>query len=661
MKINYIKTIGFRKFKDTFETELYDTTNITGKNRSGKSNILYAIINTILGTNLSGDEKACLINKNCDTSYTELHFTDNNGIKHILVRGKNKYNNKKNIISLDGKNITQTDLISFYKDKKLFLSIINPLYFLNKKPAEQKEMVDKYLSDIKPKTIFDTLTKEQQNYLIKKHFYISTKEIYPKLSLEELQTIYDENNLQAITGKEFLEVLDKDKWNTICQNVKVLKDVKYYEMLSEQEKETFINQNMFNICMDIAYSNLTNDEQNILEGAPRDIPTYISELNADIKRYETIISNLEGKIEYAQNIVNEELPKLQTFEKDEELSLARQELAFLNTNQEIVDKEKQKQTVEKIQKEIFDKETEFNNNEKKMIEGKKKYLAIKNGECTTCPTCNQQIQDESKNITIANMKNDLLSAYEDNNKLKVQLQDLSINLSIEKCKYHALEGDATIEKAKKIAVVEQNIKSLENEKLQVDKFNNEIAVKNKAITSAKEDIKKFTREKESHNKCIEQLNAAKKVAQKLYISYIEEKMKLAKNHLKDVDIKFYSVLKGTGELKEDFIITYKNNPLTDLSRSETIATALEFANMFNKIAGTNFPIFIDDYESCADYDFVNQYSKDTQLIIAKVEKGNSLRISDASCDSYTLIKPIIKGFRTINTYKNDVAYIPKAA
>lgn len=96
-----------------------------------------------------------------------------------------------------------------------------------------------------------------------------------------------------------------------------------------------------------------------------------------------------------------------------------------------------------------------------------------------------------------------------------------------------------------------------------------------------------------------------------------------------------------------FIITYKNTPLSDLSRSETIATALEFSNMFNKISKANFPVFVDDYESCADYDFVNEYAKDTQVIIAKVEKGTWLKIADANSDSITIIKPVIKGFKTM--------------
>lgn len=661
MKINYIKTMGFRKFKKVFETELYDITNISGKNRSGKSNILYAIVNIMLGTNLSGDEKACLINKNCDGSYGELHFTDNNGIDHILIRGKHRYNNKNNFIILDGKNISQSELSSFYKDKKLFLSIINPLYFLNKKPVEQKELVDRYLADIKPKIIFDTLTKEQQNYLINKYFYISMKEIYPKLCLEELQDIYDKHNLQSITGKPFTEILDKEKWKTICKNINVLKDVKYYKMLSEEEKETFINHNMFDICMDIAYSNLSTDEQKILEESPRDIPTYITEINGDIKKSEFVISNINGKIEYAQNIVNEELPAKMVFDKEEELSLLRQEHTFLNTNQDIVDKEKQKKTIEKLQKEILHKETEFNEIEREMKQGKKKYLDIKDGICSTCPTCNQYIQDESKNIAITNMKNKLISAYDKSNLLQAQLKDLQINLTVEKCKYHSLDGNTTIEKSKRIDVIEENIKTLENEKKQIEKFNNEISLKERTIANTKTDIIKLNAEKQAHIKCIENMNTAKKVAQKLYISYIEEKMKLAKKYLKDVDIKFYSVLKTTGEIKEDFIITYKNNPLSDLSRSETIATALEFANMFNKITGVNFPIFVDDYESCADYDFIREYEKNTQLIISKVEKGKKLKISDANSDKHTIIKPIITGFKTINTHKNNVAEILNAA
>lgn len=611
MKVNYVKTKGFRKFKEIFETDLYDITNITGKNRSGKSNILYAIINIMLGTNLSGDEKACLINKKCESSYGELHFTDNNGVKHILIRGKNKYSNKGNFLSFDGKQITQTELVSFYKDKKLFLSIINPIYFLSKKPAEQKEMVDKYLSDIKPKAIFDRLDVDTKNSLIKKYY----------------------------TNKE-----------------------KSFDELSSEEQADFINFNMFNICMDIAYNNLSKKEQTILEGVPNNIPSFITDLNADIKRIDSIISSLNGKIEYAQKIADEKLPEYKIFEKEEELLLAQQELSYLNTNEKLVDKENQKKVVESLEKDILSKETEFNELEQSMKSGKKTYLSIKNGTNCTCPTCNQLIQDESKATTIQNMYNDLVSKFDKRNLLETQIKDLKSKHTIERCKYHALEGNPTVEKQKRIAVVENSIKQLEQEKQEIQKFNNEISIKEKNINVAKLDIDKFNQEKQEKSKLIDNLNQTKRTAQKLYISYIEEKMKLAKEYLKDVNIKFYSVLKTTGEIKEDFVITYKNTPLADLSRSETIATALEFANMFNKISRANFPIFIDDYESCADYDFISEYSQDTQIIISKVEKGHPLKIADYNdIEKYTIIKPTITTYKIIRLNRNNNNTMPKVA
>ncbi|MBQ3413864.1 MAG: hypothetical protein IJH39_00620 [Clostridia bacterium] len=566
MRINYVKTIGFRKFKGSFETDLYDITNITGKNRSGKSNILYAIVNTILGTNLNGNEKICLINKDADASYCEVKFTDNNDIEHSLIRAKHKYSNKENYLLLDGRVITQDELVSFYKDKKLFLSIVNPLYFLGKKTAEQKEIVDKYLSDIAPKDI-----------------------------------------------------------------------------------------------MEIAFNNLSNEEKNILETIPQNIPTFIIELNADIKNAENSISTLDGKIDYATSIANMEINSKKIFDKIEELSLARQELSFLNTNKDIVDKEKQKELIVKLEKEVLDKENEQNELSKSMRQGKEKYNQIKNGTLCVCPTCNQHIENESKLKTIENMKHDLIIQYNRNILLESQLKDLKIKLTKEKCIFHSLEGNTTIEKTKRIHDIEQSIKELEQENLEIEKFNSEIAFREKTKQDAKNDITKFNVEKAKYKQFIDSLNQAKKVAQKLYINYIEEKMKLAKQYLKDVDIKFYTVLKTTGEIKEDFIITYKNTPLADLSRSETIAVALEFANMFNKISKVNLPIFIDDYESCADYDFIGKYAKDTQLITCTVKKGQALKISNNTGELYTVIKPVIKSFKTLKLYKNNNAEIRKAA
>ena len=655
-----LKQFGFRKFKGVFETKLYDTTAISGKNRSGKSNILYAIVNTLLGTNLSGDEKSCLINKNVDSSYGELHFTDNQGISHILIRTKNRVGTKNNSILLDGKQITQNELINYYKDKKLFLSIINPLYFLSKKPAEQKELVDKYLSDTRPIEIFNGLSDLQKQNLLKRYFKIHVREIYDKFSEQELKELYISNKLQEITNKQFEELSQKELFSSFKDVV--LRDIKYYYMLSPKEQEEFINTHLLNIFMDIAYDNLSNEEQKLLEGNPQDIPTYISELNQDIKKAESYITSLNGKIDYAQNIADEKLPEAKKFEKEVELSLAYQELDSLSNDKQIRDKEIQKQKVADLEKETLNISTEITELAKTMKSGKQKYLAIKNGTDCLCPTCEQTIKDEAKEKTIANMRKNLTDAFNRKNTLEAKEKDLKFKLTMEKCHYHALGGDTSIDNTKKIANIKENIDKLELEKKEIEKFNNEISIKEKNIQNAKIDISNFNKQISIQNKYISDLKDARKVAQKLYIGYIEEKMKLAKHYLKDVKVKFYSVLKTTGEIKDDFVITYKGNLLSNLSRSETIATALEFANMFNKIAKTNFPIFIDDMESCADYDFIKSYASNSQLILSNVVKGSNLKIADYyNNEDCTIIKPVITNAKTIKVYNKNTTAIPKAA
>lgn len=105
-------------------------------------------------------------------------------------------------------------------------------------------------------------------------------------------------------------------------------------------------------------------------------------------------------------------------------------------------------------------------------------------------------------------------------------------------------------------------------------------------------------------------------------------MNFATKHLNNVKIKYYTVLKESGEIKEDFIITYNRNDLKDLSGAEYIATSLELRNMFNKISNINIPLFVDDNERCVDFNFIENYSNDTQIIIAEAKKGENLKIKD---------------------------------
>ena len=529
MRINYLKTIGFRKFEKEFETNLYDITTITGGNTKGKTNILYAIIWAFLGTNLTGDDRVWLGNKKSEDCYVELRFTDNSNNEHTLVRYKNKYDNSKNFVALDNKKAEPEDLQVFFSDKKLFLSILNPNYFITKTPAEQKELINKYLPSVDITTVYEKLDSTEKRYL---------------------------------------------------------------------------------------------------EGVPKNIIDYLKDLNTTKKMYEDKIKNLNGKIEYAENVVNTPIEEKKIFVKDEELSLARQELSFLSTNNSLFDKEKQKKIVDNLQNQISQMERQINDLDTKMKTGKKIYLSIKNESDVCCPMCEQKIQNESKLATIKNMKKDLEGAFANKQQLEKDIVDIKSKMTAERCKLHALEGTPDIENEKNIESVKAQIKSLEQEKLEIEKYNNSILLKQNNINGAKHDIETFKKQISECQSLIDNVKQTKDITQKLYINYIEEKMKFATRHLKNVKIRYYTVLKDSGELKEDFIITYNNNELKNLSRSETIATSIELCNMFNKISGVNIPLFIDDSESCADYNFAQEYSKDTQILIARVEKGQDLKLQD---------------------------------
>ena len=531
MKITYLKINGFRKFEYTFETEIYDITEITGGNAKGKTTILYAIIWAFLGTNLTGDDKVWLGNKKCEGCYVELHFIDNAGNNHILIRYKNRYDSKMNFIMLDNKKIEQKDLQTFYKDKKLFLSILNLNYFLHKKPTEQKELIDKYLPEI------------------------------------DIQSVYNK---------------------------------------------------------------LSDYEKSLLEGCPTNMVQYIQELNDNKKMYENQIKTVKGKIDYAQSIIDSTtIDKILTFEKDEELSLDRQQLSYLTTDKNSAIRTKQEKIVNELEKQKSTLEKQIDDLFSKMQEGKKKYLSIKNANDVCCPLCGQKLEEKGRLTTIINMKKDLEASYDKKVKLDKEFLIIKGKLAVEKAKLYSAQNVSNNEEYPgQITTLKEKISHLEQEKMDIEKHNNIVTINQKNVMTSKKDIIKFNIKIQELHILIENIKKVKEIAQKLYINYLEEKMKYATKHLKNVKIQYYKVSKEDEILKEDFIILYKNNELKNLSRSETIATMLEIGNMLNKVANTNFPLFIDDSESCADFNFIEDYAKDTQILISRVQKGQELTISN---------------------------------
>ncbi len=84
---------------------------------------------------------------------------------------------------------------------------------------------------------------------------------------------------------------------------------------------------------------------------------------------------------------------------------------------------------------------------------------------------------------------------------------------------------------------------LEQEKSEIDQYNTSINIKKENIQKAKDDIQIFKKNINDLYDNIDSNKKAKDVAQKLLINYIEAKMQFATKHLKNVNIKYYTILK----------------------------------------------------------------------------------------------------------------------
>ena len=446
------------------------------------------------------------------------------------------------------------------------------------------------------------------------------------------------NNMKNYIMLDDKKVEQKDLKNFYYDNKLFLTIVSpnYFLGKDSADQKALLDKYLPQIDIKTVYEKLEDNEKKMLEGIPKNILDYIKELNSNKKLYDTNIKNLNGKIEYAENIASKELEKRWEFEKTEELSNAKNELLLLVEQLKDVNLDKMRKTVEDLDNQIIKLEREFEDVTLKMETGKKEYLSIKNQEIAHCPMCKQEIKDAAKLNTILKMKEELERLFAQKGAIENELSKLKPKLMTEKCKLLALDKKQDKNINEKIAKVEEQIKGLEYEKTEIEKHNNYISVQENNIEGAKQDIKEFKAKIKEYEKLIDNVRETKKVANKLLINYIEAKMSFATKYLKNVKIKYDSVLKETGEIKEAFIITYNGSNLKEISQAESIATSIELRNMFNKISGANIPIFIDNNENCTDFDFIQDLTgTDTQILIAEARKGQKLTIKEGKLSEKT--------------------------
>ena len=565
LQLRQIEIKGFKPYKDVKVVCFSENTVIEGDNGQGKSSIADAICFAFLGTGADGVEKAGakLLNNESKDMYVMLMF-EVDGQEHILTRAKK--GNKSELI-LDTNSIDQVELMNWIKQKDLFLSIFNPVYFTAMTPKEQKELLQKYLGEIS----FDEVIKKmgsEGEVLIADCFMVP--QIYIDRKREELKEADSRENFLRgfVVGKGNIEI-PEEKLFTQQQELDKLKEA--LNVLNAKPTQ------LHDISVQVeSHKQLTN-QLSVLSTKKYKLETdyvifpeekQLNDKKLERERMLTEHSNLKSQLEIIKTVT---CPNCHT---EIEAVPGMREQIEQQINEVVAKGKLVAAEILDIQDALQKKKEERKSNDTKELE-----------------EINSQIADIQQQIS----GNDISKLQAENNKYFNDLQS---------------------EKAD----IQQQISGLENDKRDIDSFNRtrqqaiEQNEKNKQeVEAAKTELSTFEPLREKLNRDIERAKKFNSTKLKMQGEFIGQ-------FLDKVDVQFQKIIKATGEVKDDFKLQYEDKDFNLLSTSERIKAGLEISNLLMNVTGYVYPVFVDNAESIT---VIPQL--ETQMIAAKVKEGEVLR------------------------------------
>lgn len=565
LQLRQIEIKGFKPYKDVKVVRFSENTVIEGDNGQGKSSIADAVCFAFLGTGADGVEKAGakLLNNESKDMYVMIMF-EVDGDEHILTRAKK--GNKSELI-LDTNSIDQVELMNWIKQKDLFLSIFNPVYFTGMAPKDQKELLQKYLGEISFDEVIKKMGSEGQ-VLIDDCFMV------PQLYIDRKR---EESN-ETDSREDFLKGFVVGKGNIEVPEEKVF---------SEQEK----------------LNKLKSDLDTL-----NDKPTQLHDISAQLEKHKELTNHLSVLSTRKYKIENDNA----VFEEERQIKEKESERKYLlERHKDIKSRMTQIQSVTCPQcGHEFDLMAEF----KAKLENELNTV-IEKGKLVTAELLDLQDALSNKKteheIEVKKQIDEVLREI-DGTQSKITSTDLS-KLQLENNQFFE---EIQLEKK----AINQLIYSLENEKREVEAFNKnrqqaiEQNDKNKQeVDAAKTELATFEPLREKLNQDIERakkFNATKLRMQGEFIGQFLDK----------VNVQFQKIVKATGEVKDDFKLQYEGKDFNLLSTSERIKAGLEISNLLMNATGYVYPVFVDNAESITVIPRL-----ETQMIAAKVKEGEVLR------------------------------------
>ena len=590
-QITSLMLSGFKSYEEPTELVFGDPTVITGGNGRGKSSIADAIAFAVTGCPFFGERGSDrLHNENNPDVAIRMCFVDETGTLHELNRTRRK---NRMTITYDGYEIRQLDLADLFGERDVFLSILNPLYFIEELGEDGKKLLERYLPTIPHETVLSQLSEPVREHL--KNETILSPEGSLKRCREEIRGL--EERITYLRGQKDLAASQGESHEQTEQELTLQADT-LREEIAELEQRQFSGM--------------------------------------DVSDMQERLVELSGRYEEAARDERADASKLR-----EQLQLLREKIA--------------RREVEKYQSKFTEALAEASARVKDLgVRYQRESAAYKAFHAgMECPACHRSVTEQSLPEVQAALKKVLSELYAAGSEQRAQLIELQEMDKKAADTFAQFKEDDLGKWAAEAAEMEQRCASLaeqasaETERLRAEiqtltadlEYGNLSQAEYDRLGTCREELRQseakiaalqtmtaaqlpdFDREIAQANASIAEIK--RKMAD--VIAYISKRAELTFSQLKmnRVEISLYDVVKSTGEVKDTFKFQYGGRRYDRLSLSEKIRAGMEVSELMKRLTGRNYPVFVDNMESVDDLANVRPTG---QIIMAKCVSGAALQV-----------------------------------
>ena len=590
-QITSLMLSGFKSYEEPTELVFGNPTVITGGNGRGKSSIADAIAFAVTGCPFFGERGIDrLHNENNPDAAIRMCFVDETGTLHELNRTRRK---NRMTITYDGYEIRQLDLADLFGERDVFLSIFNPLYFIEELGEDGKKLLERYLPTIPHETVLSQLSEPVREHL--KNETILSPEGSLKRCREEIRGL--EERITYLRGQKDLAASQGESHEQAEQELTLQADT-LREEIAELEQRQFSGMDVSDMQERLV------ELSGRYEEAARDERTDTSKLREQLQTLREKIARREG--EQYQSKFTEALAEASARVKDLGVRYQRESAA---------------------------------------------YKAFHAG--MECPACHRSVTEQSLSEVQAALKKVLSELYAAGSEQRAQLIELQEMDKKAADTFARFKEDDLGKWAAEAAEMEQRCASLaeqasaETERLRAEiqtltadlEYGNLSQSEYDHLGTCREELRQseakiaalqtmtaaqlpdFDREIAQANANIAEIK--RKMAD--VIAYISKRAELTFSQLKmnRVEISLYDVVKSTGEVKDTFKFQYGGRRYDRLSLSEKIRAGMEVSELMKRLTGRNYPVFVDNMESVDDLANVRPTG---QIIMAKCVSGAALQV-----------------------------------